>query len=376
MRRLALSTALLSVLVCGSRATAELLTIDPVPAATLLLPYFQVDCADPNGPNMVFSVNNVGAAPAIARVTLWTDFGLPSLAFDLLLTGFDAQTIRLRDIFFGELPSAAGIPPPECLPAEPLSAAQLQQFQAAHTSSPPATAEGPSTGGVAGVIKPPVAVGYITVDAMNECIPDLEVFPGTEGYFENGGTGLASNDNVLWGDYFLIERNGAVAAGEIMVPIEAEAPLVAQGAGFVPSPTFYDGLVGTSGADNREPLKTQWAVRYELNDAFDATELIVWRNADAAESQVVVFDELEESFVLAPMFDPFPSVTNRVAVDGPTLPTPFDAGWIFLDFGAVNKGAYIAGSAQAYVTAIRTNSGRYQVGLRAIEWSDPFAVLE
>ena len=91
MKRLALSTALLSVLVCGSRATAELLTIDPVPAATLLLPYFQVDLqapvGDPNGPNTVFSVNNVGTTPAIARVTLWTDWGLPSLAFDLLLTG-------------------------------------------------------------------------------------------------------------------------------------------------------------------------------------------------------------------------------------------------------------------------------------------------
>src|SRR4029434_954169 len=66
----------------------------------------------------------------------------------------------------------------------------------------------------------PIARGYITVDTVNNCTLR---FPGDAGYFAAGGTGDATNQNVLWGDYF--EVNGAEnsAHGDDLVHIEASA---------------------------------------------------------------------------------------------------------------------------------------------------------
>src|ERR1043166_7341240 len=75
------------------------------PAATLLIPYFEVDLDDPTGITTTFSVNNSAPRPVLARVTLWTDWGVPTLAFDLYLTGYDAQTLNVRDLLRGELPT-------------------------------------------------------------------------------------------------------------------------------------------------------------------------------------------------------------------------------------------------------------------------------
>ena len=74
------------------------------PAATLLVPYFEVDLNDPDGATTLFSVNNASAKPALARMVLWTDWGVPTLAFDIYLTGYDVQTLNLRDLFTGTLP--------------------------------------------------------------------------------------------------------------------------------------------------------------------------------------------------------------------------------------------------------------------------------
>src|SRR4051795_13302792 len=62
------------------------------PAATLLIPYFEADLSDPSGQNTLISVNNASSKSALARVVLWTDWGIPTLAFDIFLTGYDVQT--------------------------------------------------------------------------------------------------------------------------------------------------------------------------------------------------------------------------------------------------------------------------------------------
>ncbi|HEX3530076.1 MAG TPA: hypothetical protein VH988_23700, partial [Thermoanaerobaculia bacterium] len=80
-------------------ARAEIGTIDAVPAATLLLPYFEVDLANPNGITTLFSVNNASATAVVAHVTVWTDESIPTLDFDIYLTGYDVQTLNIRDIF-------------------------------------------------------------------------------------------------------------------------------------------------------------------------------------------------------------------------------------------------------------------------------------
>src|SRR4028119_2495923 len=78
-------------------ARAEIGTIDAVPAATLLLPYFECDLDDnlapaDGGVTTLFSINNASATAVLAHVTLWTDESIPTLDFDIYLTGYDVQT--------------------------------------------------------------------------------------------------------------------------------------------------------------------------------------------------------------------------------------------------------------------------------------------
>src|SRR5262249_6781405 len=86
---------------------AVVCTLDRVPAATLLLPYFEVDLDRPNGRTTLMSVVNASGQPRLAHVVLWTDLGVPTLTLDLFLTGYDVQTLNLRDLFAGRLPQTA-----------------------------------------------------------------------------------------------------------------------------------------------------------------------------------------------------------------------------------------------------------------------------
>jgi hypothetical protein len=79
--------------------------IGPGLGSTLLFPYVEVDLSDPGGLTTSIAINNGLANPTMTRVVLWTDWGVPTLAFDLYLAGFDVQTINVRYLFEGTLPS-------------------------------------------------------------------------------------------------------------------------------------------------------------------------------------------------------------------------------------------------------------------------------
>src|ERR1051325_6277064 len=74
--------------------------IGTYPAATLLLPYFQVETSRhvADAQNTIFSIINTSRTPQIARVTLWTDYGYPPLWFNVFLTGYDVHSISLYDV--------------------------------------------------------------------------------------------------------------------------------------------------------------------------------------------------------------------------------------------------------------------------------------
>ena len=74
--------------------------ISGAPAATLLLPYFEVDFNSPqtSAQTTLFTVINVTQIPQIAHVTVWTDWSFPVLDFNIFLTGYDVQAINLYDI--------------------------------------------------------------------------------------------------------------------------------------------------------------------------------------------------------------------------------------------------------------------------------------
>src|SRR6187549_255511 len=107
MKKLALALAVIGLLAVGQGAQAVIATVDDVPAATLLLPYFEVDLANENGVNTLFSINNASATAILAHVVLWTDLSVPTFDFNIYLTGYDVQTISIRDIFHGIVPRTA-----------------------------------------------------------------------------------------------------------------------------------------------------------------------------------------------------------------------------------------------------------------------------
>ena len=124
----------------------------------------------------------------------------------------------VRDIFLGNLPhtASAGQDPTDMISnkgpysqdinfatcsgflGDPnyfvIPAAALADLQAAHTGQAI-----PSTGLYAGRnLGDNIARGYITVDTVSACYPFL---PNQPGYFVSGGSGIATNQNTLLGEY-------------------------------------------------------------------------------------------------------------------------------------------------------------------------------
>jgi hypothetical protein len=421
--------ALMSLLALGGQAVAEICTIDDVPAATLLLPYFEVDLNSTNGVTTLFSVNNASATAALAHVTVWTDLSVPVLDFDVYLTGYDVQTMNMRDIVNGILPqtldqnsdapsdavsndgadtgTVLGNPLDLSFPGgsgpciatyNPLSGA----FVNGHLK-PALTGNASSLSNCVGVdYDDNIARGYVTVDQVTECNLD---FPSTPGYF----TSVAGFDNILWGDYFYVEPGENFAQGETLVHIEACEPgdgylgYVGNGAGhcpFVPGDfTFYSRYVAQAGTDQREGLASQFAVRYITGGLFNGgTDYIVWRDSRSTDiiggscpaendfawyplnqDLVVAFDEEENSeelcFLESDVSPPtggqqtcFPIETGRYNVEVSTVPGSQSLDPSF-DFGWMFLDLDLTSvvESQAWVTAIMSAEGRYSVGFDAVQ---------
>src|SRR4030088_1490381 len=94
----------MGLLALGGQASAVICATDAVPAATLLLPYFEVDLNNPNGLTTLFSINNASATAVLAHVVVWSDLSVPVLDFNVYLTGYDVQSINMCDIIAGNLP--------------------------------------------------------------------------------------------------------------------------------------------------------------------------------------------------------------------------------------------------------------------------------
>src|SRR5215472_1299843 len=231
--------ALVSLFAVSAPAAAVICTIDDVPAATLLLPYFEVDLGNPNGLTTLFSVNNASATAVLAHVVIWTDLSVPVLDFNIYLTGYDVQSVNLRDIIVGgNLPQTASLgqdPTDTISPKGPFSqdinfascTGQLPppnigtlfttHLQNALTGKPSAILNGLCS---AQALGDNIARGYITMDTVNNCTLR---FPGDVGYFAAGGTGDATNQNIIWGDYAIVNATQNFAQGGTLVHIEADA---------------------------------------------------------------------------------------------------------------------------------------------------------
>ena len=306
LKFLALGLGLLLLLGRANQATAVIGTIDQVPAATLLLPYFEVDLNNPNGLTTLFSVNNASATAVLAHVVIWSDLSVPVLDFNVYLTGYDVQSINLRDIIVnGKLPrtASAGQDPTDTISHHGLFSQDIN-FASCSGQLPPPIQPGTTDvnlpanfidhlkKSLTGLASPVlgnlcagralgdnIARGYVTVDTVNNCTLR---FPGDVGYFAAGGTGDATNQNVLWGDYFYVNSDQNFASGDTLVHIEASAtnPQTSVAGQY----TFYGRYVNWTAVDNREPLATNFAARFVNGGAFTGgTDLICWRDSKVSQ---------------------------------------------------------------------------------------------
>ena len=269
---------------------AKIGTIDVVPAATLLYPYFEVDVEHENGVNTLLTVQNASATAILVNFTLWTDYAIPTANFNVYLTGYDVQTIDMREVLKRGLPvtASAGQDPSDTYSnkgdiSQDINFASCSGFLpfgqensisptlvAAHKGQQATDFFGAGNCGAANY-GDGIARGFVTADTVNQCVLANAKRPG---YFTSGGVGMSTNQNVMMGDLVILDRANDRAFADNAVHIEASAtdPLTQFG-----DYTFYAKFAGTNGADNREALPTAWAGRYTANK----TTLGYWRDPGA-----------------------------------------------------------------------------------------------
>jgi len=381
------------------------------PSATLLLPYFEVDLGgNQGGVTTLFSVNNASATAVLAHVVVWSDLSVPVLDFNLYLTGYDVQTVNLRDILgYGVLPQAAssGQDPQDTISPQGQFSQDINFASCAGQLPPPTLPLGlvrhlqlSLTGQASPVLGnrcagralgDNIARGYITVDTVNNCTLR---FPGDPGYFGAGGTGDATNQNVLWGDYFYVNPGQNLASGNPLVHIQADAtdPTTSVAGQY----TFYGRYVNWTAADNRQPLDTNFAARFiDGGVSNGGTNIIAWRDSKVNQTAftcpattgrpawyplgqegIVIFDEQEQPQVPQTFpqsgITPFPAEAQSTHIGGADFPVPFDFGWLYLNLNttvapAGNNPPVDPAAAQAWITVEMSSQGRFSVGYDAIQ---------
>jgi len=347
--------------------------IAQLPAATLLLPYFEVAPALGGSETTLFSITNVSANPQIARVTLWTDYGYPVLTFNRFISGYGVMPISLSDVLvrgviapdayvdpvvnptLGSQPSAANpainasgcATGPQNVPSSLLSIAQN-----VFTSGRDPGACGNAVVGLTHTNM----IGYATIDVVANCAARS---PLDLSYFSRD----LLFDNVLTGDYQQYSQGRFT--GNSLVHIRA----VPEGGtpGSMPTSlpyTFYDRLtkgLPTRAIDRRQPLPSLFAARALQGDGFDSN-FRIWREPTTGNDaqctdyaangfhrdDVIRFDEHQNATVTGggPINEPLPppmlAVTSRVPIRSGLLPpkslTPDVGGWLYFNLDTFING--------------------------------------
>jgi hypothetical protein len=353
------------------------------PAATLLLPYFEVDLQPGGEQTTLFTITNVSRYSQIAHVTLWTDWSVPVFNFNIFLTGYDVQSINLKDIIVsGIVASAAGTGPTTA--KSPLGALTSPtnggpgytnpNFKAAiECDALPgvipqtviATVRNALTSGNSPDLTSRVggphanAIGYATVDVVGSCstrLPSDPLYYTTDLLF----------DNVLIGDYQQIgphPSSGSAAfdaGGNPMVHIRA----VPEGGGAGSNVatelpyTFYDRYTPATNRlqDRRQPLPSTFAARFIQGGAGAfATNYTIWRegfgngtfntsqpvNGALSVMEIVRFDETDNPTVAPPCNAlcpgiptytfPATSSSSTASASYPSRSSADVGGWMYLN---------------------------------------------
>jgi hypothetical protein len=384
-----------------------------LPAATLLLPYFEVDLTDRNGETTLFTITNASPMEQVAHITLWTDYGFPVINFNVYLTGYDVQGLNLYDVIaLGQIAPTKGtgfedtgspvgafskanpaISEDSCrnLPMQ-VNNSYRTRMQDAFTKGSVATIGGVAgCSGIGGIHTR--ATGYATIDVTRRC---GILFPTEAAYY----TDEIAFDNVLTGDFMQVNGSQNFAQGNPLVHIRA-IPEGGTSASRAAEPgtyrtntprTFYGRYQSAANpvADGRQPLPSTFMARWISGGAggFESS-FKIWResqvagNADCPAYQsnennpvmeIVRFDE-EENAVAQPLDCPpilcFPPFTNRIPSAalvgiGDEIIPPNDndavAGWLYLN---LHNSLTETAAAQAWVVTSMRAEGRFSVDLDA-----------
>src|SRR5829696_4200915 len=160
---------------CGPAAAQNQASSD------LLLPYFEVDGANPGGLTTLFAVGNSTDQLVEVVATVYTNWGIPILEVPFTLQAREIRTVNLRDWFReGGNPTKA------------LATLEVQHLAAAASGQP----------------SPKDNLYY-----GSEVRPDLEV-----GYVILRTQG--NRPDALWGDWFNVDVSGNLARGDVLANID------------------------------------------------------------------------------------------------------------------------------------------------------------
>ncbi|HVR08103.1 MAG TPA: hypothetical protein VMW75_08650 [Thermoanaerobaculia bacterium] len=386
MNRKIFSIALLAFVALARMGSAlAQCAIQETPAATLLLPYFEVDLSTGYGKNTQVTVGNAFYNPVLVEAVVWSDLGVPIFSFDIYLNGYQDVQLDLRTILeYGTLPQTA--PPagsyPSCqgfLPPAQISWSNLAIYQAALTGQQAQPGPGPGYFCAGRNLGDTIARGYVTFDTANSCT--LRV-PSDVGFFAAGGQGDYSNNNTLYGDFAYVNSSTSQAEGHPLVHMVADASATQLSvSGYY---TFYGKFDSWTAVDNREPLATEFAARYVPA----GTDLIVWRDSKVNQGwfncnslptwyplgQEGLWDMADSgTYSSLNNLKPFGAVAQRVHVGGSSLPVPYSSGWLYMDLNtyvaaAGNNPPVDDSVSQAWVLTSSTLNGDATIGNPAIRY--------
>jgi hypothetical protein len=287
----------LALLAATGTSYAVTCSTDNVPAATLLVPYFQVSGSAASGQigqggvDTLVAITNVSLWGAIAHVTVWNKQSAAVLDFNVPMTGYDVAFFSMRDVLNGNLnvnPNTqnmdSGIDP--CRDFANLGDTQPQFIRFTHpqyptgdffdsigyyatpafsgnfrnrvldsldeapvysilSTRPKNDTDNPACNVASDGTFTTVFSGYLTIDVVNYC---TNWFPNQSTFYTfdaiaTRGWDLNFGPNVLMGDVFFVDpaAAGGNISGEAAVALEFDERLEFDTTTWAASPyrTFY-----------------------------------------------------------------------------------------------------------------------------------------
>ena len=339
----------------ATSAMAVTCTIDQRPAATLLVPYFQVHLnadgsVDTSGTrtDTLITVVNASSAATLAHVVIWNRRSVPLLDFNIALTGYDIVGWSMEDVLTGTIPSTPDngsfegkdvcqrnskaqaystdgpdsdgsflrFRPSNDTTGQDNSQATTQYNSPAfgadfaadladaldYDSNDDCDSDTPD-GDITGSSVPGNGnlSGYVTIDMANFCSLSN---PSTTAYWDQDAAGWENN---LFGDYIIVTNSGIPTLGASTVQIEAALDTVITANNFYGSttaaPTSSFIPLGFEPFNwppfesvRTPPIRTFYARYWEDTTGLNFGDTGVINNGDEGVYMAAVFPHVTETF--------------------------------------------------------------------------------